>query len=82
MCYSQHVFHRQCRHWGKDRLDPCIRSRVVGTVHTGCGYIDSLGTVDTNDRCQRCTDSQGRKTPFELLLSLTPQRLSKSCPMI
>ncbi|KAF2003669.1 hypothetical protein P154DRAFT_532043 [Amniculicola lignicola CBS 123094] len=56
MCHTEHVFHLKCRHWGRERFsgDPCIRSRIVDGRHTGCGYIESLGSVNSDDFCHRC----------------------------
>ena len=67
MCHSEHVFHRPCRHWGRERLQPCCRSRVVNGFHTGCGYIESLGPVTSQEQCFACNHREaighGRK-PF------------------
>ncbi|KAF2193718.1 hypothetical protein K469DRAFT_241304 [Zopfia rhizophila CBS 207.26] len=69
MCHTEHVFHRPCHHWGRERFvgEPCIRSRVVNGRRTGCGYIECLGSVNSNELCSDCKYRQTRGggwTPF------------------
>ncbi|KAF2643601.1 hypothetical protein P280DRAFT_256796 [Massarina eburnea CBS 473.64] len=54
MCYTESVFHQPCCHWGKDRLEPCCRSRIVDGFHTGCGYHESLGSANSSELCHDC----------------------------
>lgn len=82
MCTSQCIFHGKCRHWGKDKLEPCIRSRFVDGVSTGCGYVSSLGTTDIDNKCWRCAalDYPG-DTSLQKLLNfkiLVPGTLGRS----
>lgn len=70
MCYTVHTFHGLCSHWGRDRLQPCCRSRVVDGSHTGCGYIDSLGATNSPDWCGACKvrrQQNGKWQPFAQL---------------
>lgn len=70
MCHTEHVFHNPCHHWGRERLAPCCRSRNVNGSHTGCGYIENLGSINSNDWCPKCKyrDSQGGDwRPFALI---------------
>ncbi|KAF2203595.1 hypothetical protein GQ43DRAFT_256662 [Delitschia confertaspora ATCC 74209] len=62
MCHTEHVFHRPCCHWGRERFvgEPCIRSRVVGGRHTGCGYKESLGATNSNEYCCECRYRQAQ----------------------
>ncbi|KAF2493468.1 hypothetical protein BU16DRAFT_563626 [Lophium mytilinum] len=56
MCHTEHVYHTPCSHWGRTRFvgDPCIRSRVVNGRHTGCSYVESLGTCNSSELCHEC----------------------------
>ena len=56
MCHTEDVFHGPCRHWGRERFigGPCCRSRVVNGHHTGCGYIEKIGAVNSNELCSDC----------------------------
>ncbi|KAF9741688.1 hypothetical protein PMIN01_01227 [Paraphaeosphaeria minitans] len=72
MCTSQHVYHRCCRSWGRNRLDPCIRSLVVDGHYTGCAYIESLGSVDTDDLCFQCERKASGDKSFELFKRSLP----------
>lgn len=62
MCHTEHVFHRPCRHWGRERFvgEPCIRSRLVNGRHTGCSYRESLGSTNSNDYCCDCKYRQAK----------------------
>jgi hypothetical protein len=56
MCHTEDVFHAPCRHWGRERFigGPCCRSRIVNGRHTGCGYIEKIGAVNSNELCFDC----------------------------
>jgi hypothetical protein len=56
MCHTEDVFHGPCRHWGRERFigGPCCRSRIVDGRHTGCGYIEKIGAVNSNELCSDC----------------------------
>lgn len=56
MCYVEHVYHRPCRHWGRDRFvgDPCCRSRFANGYHVPCTYADNMGSVNSNELCGDC----------------------------
>jgi hypothetical protein len=62
MCHTEHVFHRPCCHWGRERFvgEPCIRSRLVNGRHTGCSYRESLGSTNSNDYCCDCKYRQAK----------------------
>ncbi|KAF2801028.1 hypothetical protein K505DRAFT_43132 [Melanomma pulvis-pyrius CBS 109.77] len=62
MCYTEDVFHRPCRHWGRERFvgGPCCRSRIVNGRHTGCGYAEKIGSVNSNELCSNCKFRQAR----------------------
>jgi hypothetical protein len=56
MCHTEDVFHGPCRHWGRERFigGPCCRSRIVNGRHTGCGYIEKIGAVNSSELCSDC----------------------------
>jgi hypothetical protein len=56
MCYKEHVFHTPCHHWGREQFvgEPCCRSRVVQGEHTGCAYVEVLGSSNSELKCQNC----------------------------
>lgn len=58
MCQKEHIYHLPCRHWGRDRLTPCIRSNVVGGRHVGCLYVDIIGSENSNEKCYACKRRQ------------------------
>lgn len=62
MCHTEHVFHRPCCHWGRERFvgEPCIRSRLVNGRYTGCSYRESLGSTNSNDYCCDCKYRQAK----------------------
>ena len=62
MCHTEDVFHKACHHWGRERFvgGPCCRSRLVNGRHTGCGYIEKIGSVNSNDLCFDCKFRQAR----------------------
>jgi len=62
MCHTEHVFHRPCRHWGRERFvgEPCCRSRIVNGRHTGCGYIENLGSSNSDEYCHDCQYRRAR----------------------
>lgn len=82
MCTSQHIYHRCCRCWGKERLEPCIRSCIIDGYHTGCGYIESLGTVDTEDLCLRCRSQATHDLAFERFKRALPRMSVRNTHLI
>ncbi|KAF2874410.1 hypothetical protein BDV95DRAFT_332087 [Massariosphaeria phaeospora] len=56
MCFTEHVYHQSCRHWGRERFvgEPCPRSRIVDGRHTGCSYVENLGSTNSKDYCFNC----------------------------
>lgn len=56
MCHTEHVFHRPCGHWGRDRIvgEPCCRSRISNGRHVGCHYPERYGTGSSSSLCPTC----------------------------
>jgi hypothetical protein len=56
MCYISHVYHRPCRHWGRDRFvgEPCYRSRRVDGYAVACTYAENVGSVNSSELCGEC----------------------------
>jgi hypothetical protein len=54
MCYSEHVFHSICGHWGSTRIyQKCPNADRVG-YERGCWNSQSTGSVSVNSLCDRC----------------------------
>ncbi|KAF1941342.1 hypothetical protein EJ02DRAFT_206512 [Clathrospora elynae] len=56
MCYTEHVFHRPCCHWGRQRFagEPCCRARIVNGYHLPCLYSENNGSVNSDELCFVC----------------------------
>lgn len=75
MCCLESVFHKPCRHWGRDQFsgEPCCRSRIVDGRPTGCAYVEVTGSVNSNDICSNCkyrdatSQATGVLRPFSLV---------------
>ena len=69
MCYTEHVYHRPCSHWGRERIvgEPCCRARIVNGRHTSCLYTETIGSVNSSQACAQCIyrQTKGREwRPF------------------
>jgi hypothetical protein len=54
MCYSEHVFHSVCGHWGLTRVyQKCPNADRVG-FGRGCWNRQSTGSVSVNSSCDGC----------------------------
>jgi hypothetical protein len=70
MCHTEHVYHRACSHWGRERTvgEPCCRARITSGRHTTCLYTENMGSVNSNDPCSQCIYKLARGNdwkPFE-----------------
>jgi hypothetical protein len=56
MCYIEHVYHRPCCHWGRDRFvgEPCCRSRFSNDYPIACTYAENIGSVNSSELCSNC----------------------------
>jgi hypothetical protein len=56
MCHTEHVYHRACSHWGRERIvgGPCCRARIIGGRHTTCLYTENIGSANSSDPCSQC----------------------------
>ena len=56
MCYVEDVFHAQCGHWGRRRFSgaPCVRSRIVDGISTGCSEVELVGMANSDQLCYIC----------------------------
>jgi hypothetical protein len=78
MCYVEDVFHIKCKHWGRQRFsgEPCVRSRVVNGVYTGCSEMIVAGMANSDQPCWLC------KRPGEPRKTLASSSTSSSPPQI
>ena len=54
MCYSEHVFHSVCGHWGSTRVyQKCPNADCIG-YERGCWNRQSTGSVSVQSSCDRC----------------------------
>ncbi|KAF1930128.1 uncharacterized protein M421DRAFT_91306 [Didymella exigua CBS 183.55] len=70
MCHTEHVYHRACSHWGRERIvgEPCCRARTASGRHTTCLYTENIGSVNSSDPCSQCIYQLARGDdwkPFE-----------------
>jgi hypothetical protein len=79
MCYIEQVYHRPCRHWGRDRFagEPCCRSRFANDHPIACTYAEKIGSVDSSELCSNCKyrlTTGGAWRPFADVLVLMQTR--------
>lgn len=57
MCHTEHVHHRACSHWGRERIvgEYCCRARIINGRYMPCLYTENTGSVNSNDSCSQCT---------------------------
>src|SRR5690242_5606354 len=62
MCQMEHVYHRLCSHWGRERIVgvPCCRARIINGLFTPCLYAENIGSVNSNDSCSPCASQLAR----------------------
>jgi hypothetical protein len=72
MCYIEHVYHRPCCHWGRDRFigEPCCRSRFANGFPIACTYAENIGSADNNELCSDCKYRLASPEPWRPLGSV------------
>ncbi|KAF2130484.1 hypothetical protein P153DRAFT_384753 [Dothidotthia symphoricarpi CBS 119687] len=62
MCHTEHVYHRPCSHWGRERFvgEPCCRARIVDGRYTPCLYAENIGSVNSKEACVDCRFRKSR----------------------
>lgn len=72
MCHTEHVYHRTCSHWGRERIvgEPCCRARIIHGCYTSCLHAENIGSVNSSDPCSQCANQHARGEdwkPFALV---------------